>query len=55
MGYSRKSPRRGGGGGPAGEGGGGGLIEDIFCCKNRGMFRFVSLSSEIPDKTKLRP
>ena len=53
MGYSRKSPRRGGGGGPAGEGEG--LIEDIFCCKNRGMFRFVSLSSEIPDKTKLRP
>ena len=54
MGYSRKSPKREGGGGPAGEGGGG-LIEDIFCCKNRGMFRFVSLSSEIPDKTKLRP
>ena len=46
MGYSRKSPRREGGGGPAGEGRGG-LIEDIFCCKNRGMFRFVSLSSEI--------
>ena len=43
MGYSRKNPNRGGG------------LRTYFFEKTSGIFRFVTLSLEIPDKTKLHP
>ena len=47
LGYSRKSPNRGGGGR--------GRLKIYFFEKTPGIFRFVTLPLEIPDKTSFHP